>query len=315
MPKTDAYHNEFLNTEELLQQGFARELKNLGVDIETGAGGEKLTRDSGGMFFMRAEGRTGSMATTNENGRPVVAAGGLTDSFLDKTGALISEAKEIAISIFPSLAGEKGVSGDMERLIRALEKAESIYGIESEPFERLRHLSGLKAKNPLENAYRVMANTIDNYEAFIINDMKPMNVDGNPGVAITILGEIGEKGFVSKAVVTASPDFSGNEAIDYVHDGKDGMFTVKAFQKGRWVDVTDNFRLEHKTAEYTLEKDDKFAHSVFVGKKIVKEGKGIILENLKLDDVDVKFGDHQVFCKDAKTVEEIKRLITAKDQG
>jgi len=306
MNKQDEYHNEFLNTADMLREGFMNQMASQGIDIEKKWGVDAESRQAESEIPMMRPRR-------NRDGKLVVDSSDNTNELVSEMGEMSVDALEKVIAIYPSIS-DSPLSSDLRRVIRILEKMHSLAGIEYKPFDPLRHTSGLKSKNPFDNAIKVVDNTVANYESHIVNDIGTSLKNDCPAVQVSIVGENNGFGFVARAVIAAHDDFTGSEAIDYVHAGKDkGIFTVKSSQKGRWIDVTDDFVIWQEVTASKLEIDDEFKYSTFVGEKIAAEGKEIISKNLKVSAKDIKFGKCQVFCRDASAAAKVRQIIKAKD--
>jgi len=327
----DPHHNEYLDTNDMLHRGFEENMRRMGVDLtqipddikqRRGIGSQEQKDDRaapfGETFFMtaRPDHKGERRKITTEAGEELEVvhsdeSAHVSGEFLQKSGELAVNAKERAIAAFRLAASDSEVAGELKGVIRALERLEEYYGIESAPFDPLRHISGLRPKGEiLANANEVVETTMRSYELYPVTEIKAGLNENRPVIALTIVGEEQDAGFVVRATVTAQRDFAGNEAIDYVHSKKRGLVTVKAFERGRWVDVSDDFVIHMKVKSYKLE-EGELPHSVFVGEKIIREGKEIIPKKLNLNKDDIKFGEHQVFVKDAETASAIRKLISS----
>lgn len=310
--KLDFNHNEFFNSEDLLEQGFRKAMKEKGYDIpEDPTVGTRSGRFSSGQeetdgmnFFMTSRpGASGEMRTE------VVREGEVSTGELMKFASAIEKCKDEAIEIFETVSSDPAVSSRVESLIRRIETIAKACGMEVKKFEPLRHMSGLKSRDILENANRVLDNTKANYDTHIISAMQSFMNGQRPGIKIKVVGEHGGRGFTAAASVVAKNDFGGSEAIDYVHATPRGLFSIKRFERNRWVDVSDDFEIKFKVAETDLQTDDEMPHSIFVGEKIASEGKDILVKFLKLNEEDVKFGSHQIFASSKEIIDGIRKTI------
>jgi hypothetical protein len=333
--RLDADHNEYLDTNELLGRNFMRNMRDMGLDPSTipqdirerrGIGGsQKVPEDvrtafaDSGTFFMtsRPDREGESREVVNAAGRKIQVthspeSAHVSGDFLEKTAVLASDAKDRAIAAYRMTASDEQVAREVGAVIRKLERIEQYCGIEEPPFDPLRHKSGLQSVQAdlLEHANEVVENTVKNYRLYPITEIKAGLNDDSPVIAVTIVGEEEGNGFVIRATVTARRDFTGSEAIDYVYSESGGLVTVKSCERGRWVDVSDEFDIRMKGKPYKLQ-DGDLPHSIFVGKKIAGTGEEIIAKKLNLNKDDIKCGEFQVFAKDAETVAAIKELISA----
>ena len=96
-----------------------------------------------------------------------------------------------------------------------------------------------------------------------------------------------------------------------MHAAPKGLFSVKRFERNRWIDVSDDFEIRSKVQEYPLERDEAMPHSLFVGEKIASEGKDILMKFLNLNEEDVKFGTRQIFASSESVIEGVRKAIKA----
>jgi hypothetical protein len=268
---------------------------------------ESLMGISGGdQFFMSEDPRRHQQSIGEEKSATTLSASPIAK--------IATDIKNQAIDIFESISSED-IASSVERLIRTVEHLENTAGVKGKKFEPLRHMSGLKIREPLENANRVVDNTVGNYDMNVIESIESRMSGGRPAIAISVLGEKGGKGFLAKSVIAAKVDFNGSEAIDYVHANPAGLFSVKRFERSRWVDASDDFDIRHKIVEYELETHEGMSSTAFIGEKIASSGKEIIMKELNLTDKDVTFGKHQVFSSNGDIVDGVLKFVRAKISG
>ena len=77
-------------------------------------------------------------------------------------------------------------------------------------------------------------------------------IKGKPAILIQIAGEDHGRSFIVNGQIVAKTDFSGNEALDYVRDGDQQMFMVKAVRLGKWTDISDDYLIRHKDMSAVL---------------------------------------------------------------
>jgi len=311
----DPNHNEYFNSESLLEIEYRKAMKQRGVEIpeDTTAGTrasmfETETTEVGDTFFMT--GRPGTKKVESEAGREeqmTVAENATGD--LVKFAQVVMDAKDRAIGLFEALSSDTRVSSDIESLIHVVERLEEACGIKIKKFEPLRHMSGLRTRDTLDNANRVLDNTRANYDMHLINGMESAMSGTHPAIKIAIVGEQGGKGFVAHVSVVAKKDFGGSESIDYVHASPKGLFSIKRFERNRWIDVSEDFSIKAKVIEHPLERDADMPHSIFVGEKIASQGKDILMKYLNLKEEDVKFGTRQIFAASESVINGVRKAI------
>jgi len=310
MDNVDPNHNEFFDSGEMLERNFRKAMKQQGIEIpeDTGTGRFAVTPDDSEHhdmnFFIHSDPRKSSI---NEAVSKTGDSGSLE-------GKMASGIKMRAIELFKRVSGT-GVSKEVESLIREIEKMEASLGVKVDKFDPLRHMSGLKIREPLENANRVVDNTIGNYDMHIIDSIESRLSANRPSIAISVVGSQNNKGFVARSVIVANRDFSGSEAIDYVHASPRGLFSIKRFEKDRWVDASDEFKIRHKIVEFDLESMSGKANTAFLGEKIASSGKGMIMKELNLTDEDVTFGERQVFSSNSEVIDRVIEFVKSKIGG
>jgi hypothetical protein len=299
----DPNHNEFFDSAELLERNYRKAMEQQGVSIPKDSSSGKFAsvpdESPDSSFFIHSDPRKVApeqQAMSRDAGN---------DS---KMGKMASQVKMNAIEIFKKVSGTE-LSKEVESLIGQIEKMERVCGIDSEKFDPLRHMSGLKIREPLENANRVVDNTMANYDMHIIDSIESRLSANRPSIAISVVGSQKQKGFLARSVIVAKRDFSGSEAIDYVHSSPRGLFSIKRFEKDRWVDASEDFSIRHKIVEFDLEMESGMDNTAFLGEKIASSGKGMIMKELNLTDKDVKFGERQVFSSDSEVIDKIIEFV------
>jgi hypothetical protein len=313
--KKDPNHNEFIDTEQMLVDGFFQRM----AGIQAPADGKEGPDDGDGTFFMtpsRARRRMRNERVAKSAGDKGDQASGKDemDAQDRKAANILDKVKSEMIALYTSSAED--IQNLLEKMIGGIESVQALYGYESVPFDRDRYLSGLDVSEAdiLVNASSALDTTVKRYKAHAINSITSELIDGKPAIKAAIIGQEGGTGFIAKVMVVAKTDFNGNEAIDFVPESG-GIFTVKAFRAGRWVDVSDRFVIQGKVHPYKMEKgDETHPHSVFIGEKIATEGKDILTSQLNLNSNNVRFGKHQVFCRNAADADRIKKCIRVSTQ-
>jgi len=312
--RPDVDHNEFLNTADLLAENLLRNLG--GGNLATTAQSESSEPDTSGTLFMtpskarRLMRNSRVAANSAKNGKATDGPSKL-DDFDKKAAGILDKMKEDLVELYQRAKSDAD-KDLVHKVIGGIESVQEIYGYPSRQFNPDRYLSGLSLGDAdiLTNASSVVDATVRMYKANAINAISSVIVDDKPAVRAVIIGQrTPTVGFVANVKVVAKTDFNGNEALDFVPDGK-GIFTVKAFRSGRWVDVSDRFDVDGVMKEYKIESGDgDHPHSVFIGEKIASTGKEILLSSLNLNDGDVKFGNHTAFCRKAADADGIKKCI------
>lgn len=287
----DPYHNEFIDTGSMLANALKEKVK-----VPVALQDQEIVRDekveSGFVRYSESEMKPSG------------------DDLLQKqvVESLLNLKNEM-ISMFQEESANPVRSARVEGMIRMAESALERIGVEFDVFDPLRNTSGLQVGEPLENAERVVANTLDHYRLYGISSAFAEMGKFGPSVTLSIFGSEEDVGFEVDAFVAAKTDFNGNEAIDYVWSKNGGLLTVKARMSGRWEDVSDEFVIDCKVKRYTLGKNGPGVHSLFLGEKIIEEGKGKIISALKAKEEDLTFGKCRVFSKDASMINKIVGLV------
>ncbi len=289
---TDAYHNQYLDTGSILLDGFMQRLGGKSLPEETDTGGDSDVDKHG---ISKAEKKFLQM---DENHKIV-----------EKSALHLEDLRNDLMSVYQECSSDERAARNVEKVIRKVEKIFGIYGIKCEPFDPLKLLSGLKSGDLLENSEKVVANTIKHYKLFGISAIKSFMNKKSPGIRMRFFGQYGQTGFEVDAAIVAKNDFNGNEAIDYVYSEEGGLVTVKARSAGSWMDVTEDYIVEFNTKRYKLGQSDENLHSIFLGEKIIAEGKEQILKVLNTNSENLTFGKCRVFSKDKKIIEDLAKLV------
>ena len=321
-PKLDPHHNEFINTSDMLWTDYVKRMRDMGQDVPMSPDDAKervgqVPAVGGQMFFVTSRpAKKGSVTVKSQGDVATDPASGepITHSVeAAKVVKALASMKAEAVTLFEARSDDPQVAAAAQKIIRAAESAEAACGVEGKAFEPLRHISGLKRRGELENAHRVVANTLDSSMHTITSvDVKTKNE--RPVMILTVVGQRGDKGFVTKIGVAAKIDFSGNQAVDYVYAPGGGLASIKALENGRWIDVSDAFNVQVKLIEEADLVAGVHPHTLFVGKEIAGPGKEIILKRLNLTTDDVQFGERQIFAKDSKVLEDVRETIRANSQ-
>jgi len=328
MPRRDEQnHNPYFDSEELLMKGFFKNMDEQGVDLTDDAPQSQHAGSDQPFFVTQRPNRKSDeskMIRTigNKQASTGVAATDETDTstgymsmkFLEDLGEMLEEVKGASIATFERYADSKEISSDVEQVIRLLERVQEHTGIEYDKFQPLKHKSGLKSRDKLENTNLVVANTVKNYQAFPLVDICSAENGEHPAVLLTIIGQSEGIGFLATGLVSARTDFTGAEAVDYVHEsGQGGIMAVKTNRNGRWVDVSEDFTIKLRYEEYDLEKRAGFEHTMFLGENII-EKKEFLLKQAKLEEGTVEFGTTQVFSSDIRTLDKIREAVGVKPE-
>jgi Fe-S cluster assembly iron-binding protein IscA len=286
----DAYHNEYFDTGDLLLRGFMDRID-----------GTKLSEVKEGESEVNADGISRAelkMMSMDENRKTI-----------EHIAVYAEDLKDCLISAYQDCSSDERAMKNIEKAIRKLEKIFAVMGIKYELFDPLKMMSGLKSGDILENAEKVITNTVKHYKMFGISSVKSFMNKKNPGIRIRLFGQNGISGFEVEATVTAKNDFNGNEAIDYVYSEDGGLMTIKARSAGTWVDVTEDYIVDLGTKRYKLGQADESLHSVFLGEKIISEGKEQILKVLNVSSENLTFGKCRAFSKDKKIIDGLTDLV------
>jgi len=328
MPRRDEQnHNPYFNSEDLLMEGFFKGMEAQGVDLaDDGAPSPKQTggeqpffvtqrpnRKSDESKMIRTIGKKASAGSSGEDATDT-STGYMSLKFLEDLAEILEETKSASVTTFEKHADNSAVSADVERIIRLLERVQEHAGVEYEKFQPLKHKSGLKSRDKFENTNLVVANTAKNYQSFPLVDIRTAENGTRPAVLLTIIGQSEGIGFIATGLVSAKTDFTGAEAVDYVHEtGEGGIMAVKTYRNGRWVDVSEDFTIKLRYEEYDLEKRAGFEYTMFLGENIVGK-KDFLLKQAKLEEGTVEFGTTQVFSSESCALDKIRETIGVKPE-
>jgi len=311
--KPDPYHNEFINTGAIFESEFMKNLAAANISVDGASG--KVEGETTETSSERPGKRKRSLADIKRDRIEKEGDSGEGGYFSSRLVSQISALKEAMIVGYSKAAAEGADNSQAAKVIEEgiarIEKIERELGVRDAAFEPVRHKTGLKSKDELENTNRVIENTVSAYDLHSIFEISSMMNGNKPAIALAICGQNDSEGFVVKAMVTAKEDFSGNEAIDYVHDAEGGLVTVKAFLGGVWRDVSSGFKVSFETVSSKLERKKGYA-SLYVGEEIVKQGKGVFEKTLELKDGDLQYGKEQIFSLDPSVIDRIKGMLRAK---
>lgn len=325
MPRRDRQnHNQYFDSEQLLTEGFFKNMEEQGIDLAKEAAAEAEEQSDDAPFFMTQRPNNkpdeskkirtlSKKASAEVSDASDVQTGYMSLKFLEDLGEMVDEAKSSLVTAFEKYA-DSSASTDIEQAIRLVERIQEHAGVEYEKFQPLKHRSGLKSRDKLENTNFVVANTVNNYQAFPLVDIRSADDGDHPALLLTIVGQDEKIGFIATGLITAKTDFTGAEAVDYVHEAKSGgIMAVKTNRNGRWVDVSEDFVIKLRYEEYDLHKKAGFEHSIFLGEKII-EKKDFLAKQAKLEEGTVEFGEIQAFAKDSRTLDKIREAIRAKPE-
>jgi hypothetical protein len=288
---TDAYHNQFLDTSSLLESSLRKGLNSKGGSKKSAilASSKNMNRDE----------------TPEETLREFGIKTGVGERTINEIASL----KENVVALYQESSNNTIIANKIEKVIRRIEDIQMSLGIESDIFDPLKNRSGLETVEHLENADKVIQNTLNHYGLYTITSIKTLASSKGPAIDIHIIGESGEVGFEIIGSVIAEDDFDGNEAVDYVYSANGGLMSVKARSQGTWKDVSEKFIINCGVKRYKLEDSLENIHSAFIGEKIISEGKDKIIKALNINNEDVKFGKCRVFSKNREIIDSIRTLV------
>lgn len=283
----DAYHNQFLDTSSILEETLKKGLRSKNIKTSS----------------------TNKQASESDDPDQTLKDFGIKTGISEKAIEHVSSLKEAMVALYQEYGSHALLAGKIEKMIRRVEDAQISMGLEPEPFDPLKNRSGLEAMEQLENADKVVANTLSHYKMFSVSSIKAFASPKGPAIDVQIFGDSGEMGFEISATVIAEEDFDGNEAIDYVYSQNGGLMSIKARSQGTWKDVSEKFIINCSVKRYKLSETEENVHSAFIGEKIISEGKEKIVQALNINSEDVKFGKCRVFSKNREIVDNIRTLV------
>ena len=145
-------------------------------------------------------------------------------------------------------------------------------GGEVEDFIPLNHVSGLKAPPMTPLAERVIETTSQCYQLGAIKKHS-ISEDGKI-IILSFTGIHAESStpYSAKGTITAHRGWIGNEAIDYVYTPGEGKMSVKAFEKGQWVDKSkdEDYNIYWELTEMEPSNSKEESKIIEAGKEMVK---------------------------------------------
>lgn len=151
-----------------------------------------------------------------------------------------------------------GIEGSLIDLIGQTGYCLNYLGENVNKFEPLKHLSGLQAPNMVKSASKVIETTLSCYKIGSIVDHS-ISDDGSE-INIVFSGKYRNMVYKAFGVVSAK-SWEGNEAIDYIYTPGSGKMSVKSFEKGKWVDKCDNYKISWTLEENNINQEDKVTTS------------------------------------------------------
>ena len=281
----DAYHNQFLDTSSMLEESLKKGLRSKNIKTKS------------------------SVSSGSDDPDQTLKDFGIKTGVSEKSIEHISSLKDATVSLYQEYGAHPILATKLEKIIRRIEDVQFSIGLEPELFDPLKNRSGLESLEQLENADKVVANTLSHYKMFSVSSIKSFPSPKGPAIDVQIFGETGDIGFEISATVIAEEDFDGNEAIDYVYSQNGGLMTVKARSQGTWKDVSEKFLINCNVRRYNLKENGEGLHSAFIGEKIISVGKEKIVKALNINSEDVKFGKCRVFSKNREIVDNIRTLV------
>ena len=325
MPRRDRqHHNQFFNSEEMLANGFYKRMEEQGIDLNKTDPEDAPIGDDTPFFITQRPDKKpddskkirtlGKKASIEAADTTDTSTGYMSLKFLEDLSEMLAEVKTASVAAFERYADNTSVSTDVEQVIRLLERVQEHAGTAFEKFQPLRHKSGLKSRDKLENTNAVVANTVNNYQSFPLVDIRSAEDGVHPALLLTIIGQSDKIGFTATGLISAKTDFIGAEAVDYVHEAATGgIMAVKTNRNGRWVDVSEDFVIKLRYEEFDLQKRAGFEYTIFLGEKII-EKKDFLLKQAKLEEGTVEFGETQAFAKDSRALDKIRDTIGVKPE-
>jgi len=217
---------------------------------------------------------------TTHEAQSVVKEG--TESLLLKTYGV----RDNLISSFGQIKLGSSLARNVTNIINDLGEIIEGLGGQSEKFDPLAHVSGLKAPDMEKNASRVIENTRDSYSIGTIEDAK---IDGE-NIVIEFTGRTDEVRYKAIGTVTASNGWIGNEAVDYIYTPGEGKMSIKAFNGERWVDKSSDYDITWELFEDPMViANEEVSESLQKNDKKKEEVKEIISNKLDNDDINDDF--------------------------
>ena len=164
----------------------------------------------------------------------------------------LCDVRDMQVDLFKKFAAAKSFNEPMVECIRKIEQSIKSLGGSIDPFNPLAELSGLSQTASgeaaideqalLANALKVAENTKASYTLYSIPKIVVKVIKGKPGILLQVQGD----DFMVNGQIVAQTDFLGNEAIDYVRNGDQQQFSVKALRLGKRVDVSKDYDIRNK---------------------------------------------------------------------
>jgi len=170
------------------------------------------------------------------------------------------------VDTFERIGLNSGLEDNLVNLIDSVGACLAYLGDPTEKFEPLRHLSGLQAPNLVKNAGKVVETTLNCYKIGEVESHK-ISKDGSE-IEIVFSGMQGNIRYKAFGVVSSESAWEGSEAIDYIYTPGSGKMSVKAFEKGRWIDRSDEYSIS-----WTLEENDVLSNENLESPSVLVEEK------------------------------------------
>ena len=158
------------------------------------------------------------------------------------------------VDVFEQSGVESAMNDQLIALIETAGACLNYLGERTDKFEPLKHLSGLGAPDITGKAKMVASTTLNCYS---LGEIIGPDIENNGRtIKLAFTGRNSKVSYQATGVITA--DFwDGSEAIDYIYTPGSGKMSVKAYERGRWIDRSDsgNYDIRWSLAETPIGED------------------------------------------------------------
>jgi len=165
------------------------------------------------------------------------------------------EVRDGLIETFEGVDYDSVVGKNVANNINKVSQCINRLGGDAPEFISLNHVSGLAIPNVSKNADRVLETTRQCYRFGKVKDATYL--DDSKSIQIVFCGTKDDICYEATGTMTAARGWVGNEAIDYIYSKGSGRMSVKAFEKGRWTDKSneDDYNIYWELNESSIIKE------------------------------------------------------------
>ncbi len=146
------------------------------------------------------------------------------------------------VEMFQRVGLSADISDELTKQIWQMEECIEDIGGSVDHFVPENFVSGLAAPDSTETAQKVIDTTLKCYK---LGKIKNAVVDeGGSTIRLDFVGVQGDIEFLAKGEISPKGiGWTGNEAIDYLYKDNGGKMTVRAYEKGKWANKSDDYNI------------------------------------------------------------------------